>query len=515
MRPPDRQGAVVLSYAKMKLGEFTMRPVDGPSWGRSAKYGLAGGAITGLLTLLCYQLGFGIGVAAPVYLLIVVLQSLTGDFVSAALVSALAAGCLDYFFVEPYFTFRIVRVPDAFALVSFLLTALVITQLVSRLRAEVKRTKAQKERLDHLYQLSQQLLSLEPEAPPEKLLEPFRSLFGVTAISVYDAETGESHMVGGSRNQLAQRTRDAYITGSDTRNDASGVSVRCLRFGTKLTGAIGFESLEDPEQTIGPLAALTNAHLEKARAFHTATAASAAAQAEVYRSAILDALAHEFKTPLATILAAAGGLREAGSLGPEQLEMADIVESEADRLGRLTSRLLRVARLDRDEVKPRIELIDVQAVVRHIADQHSRQWSDRHISVAIRGEETEEPADPQLLRLALNQLLDNACKYSRPGATIRIKLDCEPDGFSVEVSNSGSSIPESERRHIFERFYRGPETKGHTAGSGLGLYVARKIALAHGGSLNLVATEGAARDVTFCLKIPCSQPQPNHAAIAN
>jgi two-component system, OmpR family, sensor histidine kinase KdpD len=478
---------------------------------QSVQYALAGGAVTGLLTLLCFRLGLGLGVAAPVYLLIVVLQSLTGDFLSAGLVSALAAGCLDWFFAEPIFTFRISRPSDVFALGSFLITALVITQLVSRLRAEMRFTRAQKERLDHLYQLSQQLLALDPDASDEKFLEPFHRLFGVTAITMFDGQTGETRIAGSSRNRLAERTRDAYIAGRDTYDGAADVSVRCLQIGGKVSGAIGFESLEDPEETVGPLAALTSAHLEKMQAFRAASAASAATQTEVYRSAILDALAHEFKTPLATILAAAGGIREAGFLGPEQSEMADTVESEADRLGRLTSRLLRVARLDREEVKPRIELFDIDAVVRHMVEQYARRWTDRQISVVNLGEETEEPADPELFRLAVSQLLDNACKYSAAGSNIRITLDHGPDGFAVEVSNSGSSIPASEQRLIFDRFYRGSETKQHTAGSGLGLYVARKIALAHGGNLNLVPDEGSGRGVTFRLKIPSSQVRSDHA----
>jgi two-component system, OmpR family, sensor histidine kinase KdpD len=491
-----------------------MRSVDSRKLRQSAKYALVGALVTGLFTLLGYRLGFDIGVTAPAYLLIIVLQSLTGDFLSSALVSVLAVGCLDFFFIEPVLTFNVVRPQDAFALGSFLITALVITRLVSRLRVEVSITKIQKERLDHLYQLSQQLLSLEPDAPGEKFLEPFHRLFGVTAISMFDAETGESQMVGGSRNQLADKTRDAYIAGHDTSDGAAGVSVRCLQLGGKLTGAIGFESLEDPEQTVGPLAALTSAHLAKTKAFRSASAASAATQAEVYRSAILDALAHEFKTPLATILAAAGGLREAGSLSSEQSEMADTVETEADRLGRLTSRLLRVARLDREEVRPRIEMTDIGALVDHIADQYSRQWPERRISVASHGEPTEEPADPQLLRLALSQLLDNACKYSPPGSAVRIALDYDQDGFAIEVSNSGSSIPPSEQRLIFERFYRGAETKRHTAGSGLGLYVARKIALAHSGSLQLVTEDGTSRGVAFRLKIPSFQLQADHAAVS-
>jgi two-component system sensor histidine kinase KdpD len=487
-----------------------MRLVDGRSLRRSIKYGLVGVVATGVLTLLCYQLGLGLAVAASVYFLIIVLQSLTGDFLSSALISVLCVGCLDFFFIEPVLTFDVVRLEDAFSLGSFLITALVITRLVSRLRVEVSLTKAQKELLDRLYRLSQQLLSLEPDAPDEKFLEPFHRLFGVTAISMFDAETGESHMVGGSRNQLADKTRDAYIAGHDTSDGAAGVSVRCLQLGGKLTGAIGFESLEDPEQTVSPLAALTSAHLAKSKAFRTASAASAATQAEVYRSAILDALAHEFKTPLATILAAAGGLREAGSLSQEQSEMADTVETEADRLGRLTSRLLRMARLDREEVRTRIEMTDIGALVDHIADQYSRQWPERRISVVSHGEPAEEPADPQLLRLALSQLLDNACKYSPPGSAVSIALDYDQEGFAIEVSNSGSFIPAAEQRLIFDRFYRGAETKRHTAGSGLGLYVARKIALAHGGSLQLVPGEAASRGVAFRLKIPSFQLQADH-----
>ena len=89
----------------------------------------------------------------------------------------------------------------------------------------------------------------------------------------------------------------------------------------------------------------------------------AATEVEIFRCAVLDALAHEFKTPLTTILTAAGGLKEAGALSAEELELADVVESEAFRLGQLTSRLRRLARLDREEVQPQMELIDITEIV--------------------------------------------------------------------------------------------------------------------------------------------------------
>src|SRR5262249_35069304 len=122
-------------------------------------------------------------------------------------------------------------------------------------------------------------------------------------------------------------------------------------------GAIGFAGLESPELTAGPLAALAVAHLERVHSFVHASQAATTAQTESYRSAILDALAHEFKTPLSTIMTAAGALREAPSLDPQDREMAETVESEAARLGRLTSRLIRTARLEREEIRPWIDLI--------------------------------------------------------------------------------------------------------------------------------------------------------------
>ena len=79
------------------------------------------------------------------------------------------------------------------------------------------------------------------------------------------------------------------------------------------------------------------------------------------RATVLDALAHEFKTPLATILTAAGGLRHAGPLAGPQAELAEMIESEAERLGELSSRLLRLARIDRDDVRPRLGSFDVEA----------------------------------------------------------------------------------------------------------------------------------------------------------
>lgn len=478
----------------------------------SAKRAGFGSIAVLLLTVVCYRCHIELTAAIPLYMLLVVLQSLTGDFPSSAVIAALSAGCLDFFFTEPLFSLYIRNPLNGIAVVVFMITALVITRLVSWARKEAKSSRLQKDRLDRLYRLSQQLLALEPDAVmSERFLAPFRELFGVTAICTFDADSAELHIVGESRGELANKTRAAYIQGRDLVDRSAHLSVGCLRFGSggKMTGAIGFEGLQHPEETKGSLAALTAALVERTKAFRNASATAAAAQAESYRSAILDALAHEFKTPLATILAAAGGIREAGPLAPEQREMADTVENEAARLGNLTSRLLRTARLDTQEVRPRMEVIDLTSLIDQMAAQYSDRSPDRRIVRAYRLEPIEVLADPELLRLPVSQLLDNACKYSQPGSVVTIEIERQDGNVTVKISNNRSSIPASERQLIFERFYRGADAKRSTSGSGLGLYVARKIAVAHGGTLEL-ETEDSTNGVTFCLKIPVAKDVSDH-----
>lgn len=468
-----------------------------------------------LVTGLCYRLHSGFTVTSFLYVLIVLFQSLAGDFPASVAVSLAAVGCLDYFFVDPLYSFSIAQRMDAVALLAFLSTALVVTRLVLRVEAKAESAARQRELLERLYRLSQRLLALKPlPALGAEFLEPFQGMFGSTAVCIFDADTAELHSVGHSLRGLPEKTRDAYISGSDTDDPALGISVRRLKVAGRITGAIGFEGLERPEATCGPLAALAAMLLDRTRALRDASRAVAEAQTEVYRSTVLDALAHEFKTPLATILAAAGGIREVGSLMPEQLQMAEMVEAEAARLGGLASRLLRIARLDREEVRPRMESVDVGSVVAQLVQQYTRRSPDRRICFTPAGA-VEVLADPELLRLAVSQLLENACKYSQPGSAVTVELEKHKEDLAIRVSNNGSSISPSDQRRIFERFYRGIDASHLAPGSGLGLYVARKIAAAHGGRLDLESQAGANSEVTFRLTLPDPKAETDYVVTTN
>ena len=489
-----------------------MQRVRDHGFWRSSIRAVPGILLVGLVTFICYGLGLNLTVTAFFYLIVVVLQSLLGDFVSSAAVSVIADLCLNFFFVPPIFSLRVSDSSDTWALITFLITGLVVTRLTTQLRQQAEISELRRHEMNMLYELAQGLLALNPrEDMLRSSVSLFRAVFGLRAVCLYDGMNTELHSDGDSRAGLADRTRAAYISRQDWDDSVAGVFTRQLRAAGNLMGAVGFEGLRDAEVTAGPLTALAAAILERARVFRDASHADAAAQAEIFRGAILDALAHEFKTPLATIVTAAGGLRETGGLRPEQLELAEMAESEASRLGRLTSRLLQVARLDKEEVKPQLEFIDLAELVARLTDQYAKRWTDRTLSLTKDVASAEVLADAELLRLAVRQLLDNACKYSHSGSAIRVAIESQQGFVAVRVWNSGSAIASNERTRIFERFYRGAEVRQVAPGSGLGLYVARKIAEAHGGTLDLEANAASDHDgASFRLTMPIARNDSDH-----
>jgi two-component system sensor histidine kinase KdpD len=468
-----------------------------PSAWRLGRGALAIGAVT----TACYLTRMNSASTAVLFLLTVVLQSLDCSFLEAAVTSVLAVASPDYFFTEPKFSFAVEGPLEAISLVCLLIVALVITRIQSRSRDKARESKLQRSNMERLYKVSQALLALEPQTITGRtLLVPFLSAFDLAAVCLFDTASLECHETGISRGGLQAKTRQAFFMGQDAEYPELGIVIRRLWARNEIRGAIGFEGLSNADVTAPAMAALASAALERARAFQSATTAAAHAEAETMRSAILDALAHEFKTPLATSLTAAGGLRVGGSSTPAQAELAEMIETEASRLGDLTSRLLRVARVDKAELNPRLQSVDAAEIVERSVRRYSKLWPGHKISFRESGDIAEVRADPELIGLAVSQLIENACRYSQPAAHVLIELGVHEEMLGVTVWNDGPAIAENERDHIFDRFYRGTEARRTGSGSGLGLYIVRKIALAHGG--DVILADNSANGVVFRLTVP-------------
>jgi two-component system, OmpR family, sensor histidine kinase KdpD len=462
-------------------------------------------SVIALITFIGFKAHLDFAVIMPLFLLVVVAQSFRGGFASAAIVSVAAVACLDFFFIPPVLEWQINDPKDTVALVTYLATSLVITRLASKAHTEARSAESRRRDFALLYDAASRLLSLDPEiAAGQACLRIFSETFNLRAACLFDSISKKLLFEGESLNALASETQKACMLRDNYQNAERELHIRLLRTGTVITGAIGFEGSFENESVVPALTVLVATAIERARAFRTASNAAADAQAEMLRSAIVDAFAHEFKTPLAIILAASGALRETSGPGFEQEEMIDIIENKTVHLSQLTTRLLRTARLDRHDVKPQLEPASICAMLRHLIDQCQRH-SGRRISMKTPSHDVEIMADPELLSLAMNQLLDNACKYSNPDSDVAVELDLD-DGFAeVRVSNEGSSIRPEEQDRIFERFFRGAETEHVTPGAGLGLFVARKIVRAHGGWLELNRNRNAGAATTFEIRLPVVQ----------
>ena len=211
---------------------------------------------------------------------------------------------------------------------------------------------------------------------------------------------------------------------------------------------------------------------------------------------------HQLRTPLAALIAAIEVARRRRRTVEEHERVLDRLHDDASRLWRVVEALLFLARADAEAELPNLEHFDLAAW----AIEHIRAWADhpRAGDLQFEGGDGDPPwtrAHRPLLGQALDNLLENACKYSGPGTPILVRAWSEPDAVALSVEDSGCGIPNGELSRIFEPFYRAESARrlGHP-GVGLGLAIARRIAETHGGTIAVQSEPG--RGSRFTVRLP-------------
>ncbi len=230
---------------------------------------------------------------------------------------------------------------------------------------------------------------------------------------------------------------------------------------------------------------------------------------EELQSTFVSIISHELKTPVSIIKGYAGTLsREDATWSEETLrEGLHVIETEADRLARQIQDLLEVSRLQAGWIH--LELTDwsLPLLAREVLQAFAAQ-TDERFEFELRFSEDLPPvrADYERVRMVLTNLVGNAVKYSPDGGTIRIGGHTEGDFVIAYVSDQGIGIPAEEQERIFERFYRiDNRLRRETQGTGLGLYLARAIITAHGGTISVKSQMG--RGTRFLFTLPLSHRQ--------
>jgi two-component system sensor histidine kinase KdpD len=435
-----------------------------------------------VFTWLAFHLDLNLPSAGFIYLILIVLTAEYGGLLEATMTSVAAVICLDYFFEPPIFAFRVGERTDWMAFVAFEFTALVVSRLALRARAKAVEANARHEDSQRLYETARQILLLDKASKPgDFVTSSILQVFQVRAVILFDAVAAETYTSGESSPQIEERTRAAYYSNSDKFDPVTETWFLALRLGGKPFGSLALCHSKMTPMVATALASLSAIVLERSRSIDREYRAEAARQAESLRAAVLDALAHDIKSPLTVIRTASSGLLAAGGLGPEQTELVSLIDDQSAKLNDLASHLLTAARLDTIDFKPQQEPILLSSLLKTAVGSFAESGRLERIQMHIDGDELPVFGDRQLIKRALIQLLDNALKYSIPESLIDITVSATSAEVIVRVHNLGPVIASNDRERIFERFYRADDTRFGAPGTGLGLSIVKKIADAHSG----------------------------------
>jgi two-component system sensor histidine kinase KdpD len=299
---------------------------------------------------------------------------------------------------------------------------------------------------------------------------------------------------------VAQRTRDTFLRDEDFYDPDTKTWFCSLRLGLRPMGALTLCNTGMKHLTASALASLVAIALERARVLERQYHAEGARQAEQLRTAVLDSLAHQFKTPLTVIRTATSGLPAAGDLSNLQTELVSLIDQEARKLNDLASRLVGTPKLDSLEFAPQPEPVLLSRLMRTAIQELESDEDKKRFRVAVPCGEPAILADRELILTALAQLVDNALKYSIAGSSIEVALVLKEATVSVTVRSQGLVVSPADRERIFERFYRAPAAQSYSSGTGLGLSIVKTIAQDHKGAVWAEGEPGYG--TTFSLALP-------------
>jgi two-component system sensor histidine kinase KdpD len=458
-------------------------------------------AAVALATFVAFRLNLNLSTSGSLYFLIVVMIAVVWGFWEASVTSLIAVNCLNYFFVPPVLTWRVSDPQDWVALAAFEITALTVSRLSARAQGQARSEARQRAEVEKLYELSRRILYLDRrQTIGPQIVSLIQEVFRTESVALFDAALARLDATGSGVDGLEQLARDAYFRDSTLEGADAHTWAHVLRLGSKPVGAIAIRGRELGRLTVEPIASLAAIALERARSFEKESRAEAAHQTEQLRTAVLDALAHAFKTPLTAILTASSGLLEAGRLSTDDAELAALIDEQAEHLNRLTTELLQMAKIDSAEVRLRRERVSVLTLIEDVLARYSERLHGRRLEVSDSAADLEVHGDRKILMAALEQFIDNASKYSTPGSPISVAAEENLGEVIIAIHNEGPAIRPADRERIFERFYRAEETRHRATGTGLGLSIAKKAAEAHGGRTWVVSE--AATGTTFYLALP-------------
>jgi two-component system sensor histidine kinase KdpD len=425
------------------------------------------------------------------------------ESITASLVSAVA---YNFFFLPPIGTFTIADPQNWIALVALLATAITATHLSASARRRAEEARSRHDELQRMYDFSRGLmLGSEERTLGRQVVDQIARSFELPTAWFYDRTTESISKVDDApeiafQDHLMTEVAASAISWQNARGNALVVPVK---LGGASLGSLGVSGEHIPSPiALEAIARLVAVAIERSRVQEAAARFEASRESEQLKSTLLEALAHEFKTPLTSVKAATTTLLSASLRAQEQRDLIIIIDEEADRMIRLVSDSIEMARIGTSSLAPQREVCSPEDLISSVIDSMRGLLESRSLEEFLAPGLPSVLVDKSLTELVLRQILNNAVKYSPPRSPVRVRAERDNLLVRISVSNNGPGIPKKDQEKIFERFYRGPDVRTRVAGTGLGLSIAREIIEAQGGRISVESD--CQKGTTFSITLPVS-----------
>ncbi len=471
---------------------------------RILRFVLAVGIVLAI-TFVCYKLlNVNATTVALTYLLAILVVSAVWGLVVAVTMSVAAMLAFNYYFLPPIGTFTIADPQNWVALFAFLATAVIASHLSARVRLQADDALRRRREIEKLYGFSQQLLGAGNviellNAIPGHVVESF----AVGAAALFLASKEKIYRSGQDIPLLNADQLKAVIAREEPVVDAGrSLCFIPVRLGVRVIGSLGISGPVLSRQTLEALGTLIAIAMERARAVEQLGKTEASREGERLKSALLDSITHDFRTPLTSIKASVTSLLSNSALNEKQRqELLTIINEESDRLNRLVGEAAEMARLDAGEVELQLQPHHIEEVISAALQECRSLLGNRPVQVLIPENLPPVRADLNRAKEVLIQLLENAHQYSPKDLPISVSAEVNGDFLVTSVADRGPGIEELELGLIFDKFYRGRDQRYRVQGTGMGLPIAKAIVEAHGGTIGVISQLGKGSVFSFSLPV--------------